>query len=120
MHKGDVLTTKIQPITLEWKFGAPVADRISDISSMTYLRQLASAHVFETQTAPIQRGGRAAFVNRLFADRLPETRPSGARIESRLRGAKRITAPRADVSTVVVIDRVTAKDGSSVPARRMM
>ena len=42
-------------------------------------------------------------MNRFFADRLPETRPAGARIEFRLRAVKRIAARRADVSAVVEI-----------------
>src|SRR5213592_5056607 len=57
------------------------------------------------------RRGRAAFVNRFFADRLPETRPAGARIEFRLRAVERIAARRANVSAVVVIERVTAQGG---------
>jgi len=48
-------------------------------------------------------------VNRFFADRLPETRPAGARIEFRLRAVKRIAARRANVNAVVVIERVTAQ-----------
>ena len=55
------------------------------------------------------RRGRAAFVNRFFADRLPETRPAGARIEFCLRAVKRIAARGANVNAVAVIERVTAQ-----------
>ena len=55
------------------------------------------------------RRGRAAFVNRFFADRLPETRPAGARIEFRLCAVKRIAACGANVNAVAVIERVTAQ-----------
>ena len=60
--------------------------------------------------------GRAAFVNRFFADRLPKTRPAGARIEFRLRTVKRIAARRANVNAVAVTERVTAK-GRELRAR---
>ena len=55
-------------------------------------------------------------MNRFFADRLPETRPAGARIEFRLRAVKRIAARRANVNAVKVIERVTAQ-GRQLRAR---
>ena len=55
------------------------------------------------------RRGRAAFVNRFFADRLPKTRPAGARIEFRLRAVKRIAARGANVNAFAVIERITAQ-----------
>src|SRR5438874_3780202 len=62
------------------------------------------------------RRGRAAFVKRFYADRLPETRPAGARIEFRLHAVKRIAARRTNVNAVVVIERVTAQ-GRQLRAR---
>ena len=55
-------------------------------------------------------------MNRFFTDRLPETRPAGARIEFRLRAVKRIPARGANVDAVAVIERVTAK-GRQLRAR---
>jgi hypothetical protein len=72
---------------------------------MSEMRSATGARNFHSEN----RRGRAAFVNCFFADRLPETRPAGARIEFRLRAVKRIAARRADVSAVVVIEGVTAK-----------
>ena len=63
-----------------------------------------------------QRRERAAFVNRFFANRLPETGPAGARVEFRLRAVQRIAARGANVNTVSVIERVTAR-GRSLGAR---
>ena len=79
---------------------------------MSEMRSATAARNFHSE----DRRGRAAFVNRFFADRLPETRPAGARIEFRLRAVKRIAARRANVSAVVVIERVTAK-GRQLRAR---
>ena len=72
---------------------------------MSEMRSATGARNFHSE----DRRGRAAFVNRFFADRLPETRPAGARIEFRLRAVKRIAARRANVSAVVVTECITAK-----------
>ena len=79
---------------------------------MSEMRSAPRARNFHSE----DRRERAAFVNRFFADRLPETRPAGARIEFRLRAVKRIAARRANVNTVAVIERVTAK-GRQLRAR---
>ena len=72
---------------------------------MSEMRSATGARNFHSE----DRRGRAAFVNRFFADRLPETRPAGVRIEFRLRAVKRIAARRANVSAVAVIERITAQ-----------
>ena len=79
---------------------------------MSEMRSATGARNFHSE----DRRGRAAFVNRFFADRLPETRPAGARIEFRLRAVNRIAARRANVNAIVVIERVTAK-GRQLRAR---
>ena len=79
---------------------------------MSEMRSATGARNFHSE----DRRGRAAFVNRFFADRLPETRPAGARIEFRLRAVKRIAARRANVNAVVVTERVTAQ-GRQLRAR---
>src|SRR5216110_585801 len=86
--------------------------RRSVIEDMSEMRSTPRARNFHSE----DRRERAAFVNRFFADRLPETRPAGARIEFRLRTVKRIAARRANVSAIVVIERVTAK-GRQLRAR---
>src|SRR5262249_4778494 len=72
---------------------------------MSEMRSATRARNFHSE----DRGGRAAFVNRFFADRLPETRPAGARIEFCLCAVKRIAARGANVNAVAVIERVTAR-----------
>ena len=72
---------------------------------MSEMRSATGARNFHSE----DRRGRAAFVNRFFADRLPETRPAGARIEFCVRAVKRIAACRANVNAVVAIERVTAQ-----------
>jgi len=62
------------------------------------------------------RLGRAAFVNRFFANRLPETRPACSRVEFGLGAVKRIAARRTNVNALVVIERVTAQ-GRQLRAR---
>ena len=79
---------------------------------MSEMRSATCARNFHSE----DRRGRAAFVNCFFADRLPETRPAGARIEFRLHAVKRIAARRANVNAVVVIERVTAQ-GRQLRAR---
>ena len=79
---------------------------------MSEMRSATGARNFHSE----DRRGRAAFVNRFFADRLPETRPAGARIEFRLRAVKRIAARRANVNAVLVTERVTAQ-GRQLRAR---
>src|SRR5437773_11775767 len=81
--------------------------RRSIIEDMSQMRSAPRARNFHSE----DRRGRAAFVDRLFADRLPETRPACARVEFRLRAVERIAARRANVSAVVVIERVTAQGG---------
>lgn len=51
----------------------------------------------------------AAFVDRFFADWLPETRPTGARVEFRLGAVERIAARGANENAGAVIERVTAQ-----------
>src|SRR5438876_10040226 len=79
---------------------------------MSEMRATARARNFHSE----DRRGRATFVNRFFADRLPETRPAGARIEFGLCAVERIAARGANVSAIVVIERVTAK-GRQLRAR---
>src|SRR5437762_7456988 len=74
---------------------------------MSQMRSAAGARNFHSK----DRRRRAAFADGFFADRLPETRPACARVEFRLRAVKRIPARRANVSAVVVIERVTAQGG---------
>jgi len=79
---------------------------------MSEMRSATRARNFHSE----DRRGRAALVNRFFADRLPETRPAGARIEFRLCAVKRIAARGANVNAVAVIERVTAQ-GRQLRAR---
>ena len=72
---------------------------------MSEVRSATRARNFHSEN----RRGRAALVNRFFTDRLPETRPAGARIEFRLRIVERIAARGANVNAVAVIERVTAQ-----------
>ena len=71
---------------------------------MSEMRSATGARNFHSE----DRRRDAAFVNRFFADRLPETRPAGARIEFRLRAVERIAARGANVNAVTVIEHVTA------------
>ena len=79
---------------------------------MSEMRSATGARNFDSE----DRRRRAAFVNGFFADRLPETRPAGARIEFRLRAVKRIAARRANVNAGAVSKRVTAQ-GRQLRAR---
>src|SRR5438477_6369851 len=81
--------------------------RRSVVEDMSQMRATARARNFHSK----DHRRRAAFVDGLFADRLPETRPACARVEFRLRAVERIAARRANVSAVVVIERVTAQGG---------
>ena len=74
------------------------------MEDMSKMRSATGARNFHSE----DRRGRAAFVNRFFADRLRETWPAGARIEFRLCAVKRIAACRANVNAVAVIECVTA------------
>jgi len=72
---------------------------------MSEMRAAARARNFHSK----DRRKPAAFVDRFFADRLPETRPTGAGVEFCLSAVERIAARGANVSAVAVIERVTAQ-----------
>ncbi len=72
---------------------------------MSEMRAAARARNFHSK----DRRKPAALVYRFFADRLPETRPAGARVEFRFSAVERITARGANVNAFAVIERVTAQ-----------
>src|SRR5205809_4721296 len=86
---------------------AQSSGRRSVVEDVSQMRATACARNFHSK----DRRRRAAFADGFFADRLPETRPACARVEFRLRAVERIAARRANVSAVVVIERVTAQGG---------
>src|SRR5512133_356130 len=79
--------------------------RRSVFEDMSQMRATACTRNFH----PKDRRRRAAFADRFFADRLPETRPACARVEFRLCAVERIAARRANVNAVAVIESVAAQ-----------
>lgn len=81
------------------------------IEDMSEMRAAARAGDFH----PEDRRNRALFVDCLFADWLPETRPAGSGIKFVLCVVERIAAGGANVSARAVLDRVSAQRRSFGP-----
>src|SRR4029453_3390368 len=79
--------------------------RRSIVENMSKMRAAPRARNFHSK----DRRERAAFVDRFFADWLPETWPTGARVEFRLCAEERVAAGGANVNAVVAIERVAAR-----------